>query len=153
MFLTVWVSFTRSFVNSRRAFMCQSLTRGFRLATLKRAVMVALPDVSPISTQLGHSDCQVLGHLSYQGPAPSECSLLNLGGHCALGDLRCSKRFLLLSSPDLCLDTTSSLSTAGSSFDLMAWFLLWWPRKFAFLLCYEGGENALFMITCLIKSD
>uniref|UniRef100_UPI00358F3A5E solute carrier family 45 member 4-like isoform X2 n=1 Tax=Myxine glutinosa TaxID=7769 RepID=UPI00358F3A5E len=94
------------------------------------------------SLELSQSDHRVLGHLSYQGSSPPTaqicraassrkspgCSKLlpfkNYGGHCALGNLQCSRDFFLWASPDLCLDTILSLSSAGSSFDLMAWFLL-----------------------------
>ena len=44
------------------------------------------------------------------------------GGHCVLGDLNAADIFWYL-SPDLCLDTILSRSSADNSFDLMAWFL------------------------------
>ena len=37
----------------------------------------------------------------------------------------------LYPSPDLCLDTILSLSSAGCSFDVMAWFLLWYALSVA----------------------
>ena len=66
------------------------------------------------SLELNLSDHRVLGHLSYQGPSPliaqfgwvpssrsAGCSKLltfkNYGGHCALGNLQCSRNIYIFS--------------------------------------------------------
>ena len=81
--------------------------------------------------------------LSYQGPFPPNsqfgrvassrkspgCSKLlpfkNYGGHRALEGLQCSRK-VVIAFPDLCIYTVLSLSSADNSFNLIAWFLLWY---------------------------
>ena len=59
-------------------------------------------------------------------PGCSKClSFNNYGVHSALGNFQYSI-IVLYSSPDLWLDTILSPSSAGSSFNLMAWVLPWY---------------------------
>ncbi len=96
--------------------------------------------LSPIllnaSLELSHSDLWVLLYLSHQGSSPpiaqfgrtassrkgsgrpKRLPFKDYGGPCALGNLKCSIIFLY-PWPDLCLATILSLSSSGSSFDLM----------------------------------
>ena len=88
--------------------------------------------------ELCQSDHRVLGHLPDR--------LLSLAGQPALGRVLVVPNFFHLRimeatvflgtfnvadifwypSPDLCLDTILSRSSTDNSFDLMAWFLLWY---------------------------
>ena len=97
------------FSNSSQAFMCLSLSRGFHLA----------PAIKPRSAECCNDGC----------PSGSFSRLLSMAWRPALGRFffhlrpRCSWEpsiflFFLKPSPDLCLDTILSLSSAGSSFNL-----------------------------------
>ena len=142
--------------------MSLSLSRGFYLATLPQnpdwwsvAVMVVLLEVSLISTQELWSSARVS---SSRGPR-----LLSLTGRPALGrvpvvpnffHLRIMKATVLLGTfntaemffclPQDCLNTILSLSSAGSSFDFMAWFLL----RYALLAVRRYMDRCV----CLSKS-
>ena len=95
------------------------------------------------SLELSQSDHRVLGHLSYQGPCPLPiaqfgqaassrkspgCSKLlpfkNYGGHCALGNLQCSRIFFSLPRSVPQHNPVSEL--CRQFLQLMAWFLLWY---------------------------
>jgi hypothetical protein len=94
--------------------------------------------------ELCHCDHWVLGQLPDQGPSPlisqfgrATRSRTSLGGfkllpfkngrgHCVFVDCQCCRNVLVPLSPDLCPDKIMSQSSKDNSFDLMAWFLLWY---------------------------
>ncbi len=93
-------------------------------------------DLPNASLELSHSDLWVLLYLSHQGSSlpiaqfgrtassrkgsghPKRLPFKDYGGHCALRNLSAADIFFV-PWPDLCLATILSLSSSGSSFDLM----------------------------------
>ena len=95
------------------------------------------------SLELSHSDHQVLGHLSYQGPSPPHhaqfgwaassrkspgCSKLlpfkNYGGHCALGNIQYSRNIFVAFPRSVPRHSPVSESLQAVPSNFMAWFLL-----------------------------
>ena len=144
--------------NSKPTFMFLLLKRGLHLAALPQSpdqwsatVMVVHLKVSDISSQaLWSSMRATIGFLDTSLTKSSVgcltkssvgCSKLLLfkkyGCHSSLPELSVQMKFFGKPSPDLCLDTILSLSSAGSSSNLMVW-LFWY---------------ALFILICIVSCD
>ena len=116
LFLMVWESFTYLLANSKW--------------------VGRFPHLHRITLELCQSDHRVLGHLLDQDLSPPFAQFGGVLGVPNFFHLRMMEATVSLGtfnaadifwypSPDLCIDTILSRSSADNSFVLMAWFLLW----------------------------
>ena len=138
------VCFFAFFANCKWPFMCLSLRRGFRLATLPSSVECCsdgYPSGSFSHLHTGSLDWTgvAIGFLvtsltkallprllslaasSRKSPGCSKpLPFKNFGGHCALGNLQCGIMFF--EAFPRSVPRQYCVSSAGGSFDIMAWF-------------------------------